>query len=76
MTKLIERNTTIPTRKTETYSTAADSQTAVDIHILQGERPMASDNMTLGRFRLDGIPPAPRGIPQIEVTFESTPTAS
>jgi molecular chaperone DnaK len=70
MTVMIERNTTIPVRKTETYSTAADSQTAVDIHILQGERPMASDNMSLGRFRLDGIPPAPRGIPQIEVTFD------
>ncbi len=70
LTKMIERNTTIPVRKTETYSTAADSQTAVDIHILQGERPMAGDNMSLGRFRLDGIPPAPRGIPQIEVTFD------
>jgi len=70
MTTMIERNTTIPVRKTETYSTAADSQTAVDIHVLQGERPMASDNMSLGRFRLDGIPPAPRGIPQIEVTFD------
>jgi molecular chaperone DnaK len=70
LTKMIERNTTIPVRKTETYSTAADSQTAVDIHILQGERPMANDNMSLGRFRLDGIPPAPRGIPQIEVTFD------
>ena len=70
MTKMIERNTTIPVRKTETYSTAADSQTAVDIHVLQGERPMAGDNMSLGRFRLDGIPPAPRGIPQVEVTFD------
>jgi molecular chaperone DnaK len=70
MTTMIERNTTIPVRKTETYSTAADSQTAVDIHVLQGERPMANDNMSLGRFRLDGIPPAPRGIPQIEVTFD------
>jgi molecular chaperone DnaK len=70
MTAMIERNTTIPVRKTEVYSTAADSQTAVDIHILQGERPMAGDNMSLGRFRLDGIPPAPRGIPQIEVTFD------
>ena len=70
MTRMIERNTTIPVRKTETYSTAADSQTAVDIHILQGERPMAPDNMSLGRFRLDGIPPAPRGIPQVEVTFD------
>jgi molecular chaperone DnaK len=70
MTKMIERNTTIPVRKTETYSTAADNQTAVDIHVLQGERPMAADNMSLGRFRLDGIPPAPRGIPQVEVTFD------
>jgi molecular chaperone DnaK len=70
MTKMIERNTTIPVKKTETYSTAADGQTAVDIHILQGERPMAGDNMSLGRFRLDGIPPAPRGIPQVEVTFD------
>ncbi|CAG0962315.1 heat shock 70kDa protein 1/2/6/8 [Anaerolineales bacterium] len=70
MTVMIERNTTIPVRKTETYSTAADNQTAVDIHVLQGERPMANDNMSLGRFRLDGIPPAPRGIPQIEVTFD------
>jgi molecular chaperone DnaK len=70
MTKMIERNTTIPVRKTEIYSTAADNQTAVDIHVLQGERPMANDNMSLGRFRLDGIPPAPRGIPQIEVTFD------
>ena len=70
MTKMIERNATIPVRKTEVYSTAADSQTAVDIHVLQGERPMAADNMSLGRFRLDGIPPAPRGIPQIEVTFD------
>ncbi len=70
MTKMIERNTTIPVRKTETYSTAGDNQTAVDIHVLQGERPMAADNMSLGRFRLDGIPPAPRGIPQVEVTFD------
>ena len=70
MTKMIERNTTIPVRKTETYSTAADNQTAVDIHVLQGEREMAGDNMSLGRFRLDGIPPAPRGIPQVEVTFD------
>jgi chaperone protein DnaK len=70
MTKLIERNTTIPVKKTEVFSTAADSQTSVDIHVLQGERPMAADNMTLGRFRLDGIPPAPRGIPQVEVTFD------
>ena len=70
MTVQIPRNTTIPTKKTEVFSTAADSQTAVDIHILQGERPMARDNKTLGNFRLDGIPPAPRGIPQIEVTFD------
>jgi len=70
MTVMIERNTTIPIRKTEVYSTAADNQTAVDIHVLQGERPMAGDNMSLGRFRLDGIPPAPRGIPQVEVTFD------
>jgi molecular chaperone DnaK len=70
MTPLIERNTTIPVKKTETFSTAEDSQTSVDIHVLQGERTMASDNMSLGRFRLDGIPPAPRGIPQIEVTFD------
>jgi molecular chaperone DnaK len=70
MTVMIERNTTIPVKKTETYSTAADNQTAVDIHILQGERPLAADNMSLGRFRLDGIPPAPRGLPQVEVTFD------
>jgi molecular chaperone DnaK len=70
MTKLIERNTTIPARKTETFSTAEDNQTAVDVHVLQGERPMAADNMSLGRFRLDGIPPAPRGMPQVEVTFD------
>ncbi len=70
MTVMIARNTTIPYKKAETYSTAADSQTAVDIHILQGERPMAGDNMSLGRFRLDGIPPAPRGVPQVEVTFD------
>jgi molecular chaperone DnaK len=70
MTKMIERNTTIPVRKTEVYSTAADNQTAVDIHVLQGERSMANDNMSLGRFRLDGIPPAPRGVPQVEVTFD------
>jgi len=69
-TTLIERNTTIPVKKTEMFSTAEDSQTAVDIHVLQGERPMAADNMTLGRFRLDGIPAAPRGTPQIEVTFD------
>jgi molecular chaperone DnaK len=70
MTKMIERNTTIPVRKTESYSTAADNQTAVDIHVLQGERSLATDNMSLGRFRLDGIPPAPRGMPQVEVTFD------
>ena len=70
MTHLIPRNTTIPTSKSETFSTAEDGQTAVDIHVLQGERPMAPDNMTLGRFRLDGIPPAPRGVPQIEVNFD------
>ena len=70
MTTLIERNTTIPIGESEVFSTAEDSQTAVDIHVLQGERPMAADNMTLGRFRLEGIPPAPRGIPQIEVTFD------
>jgi len=70
MTSLIERNTTIPIRKTEVFSTAEDGQTAVDVHVLQGERPMASDNMTLGHFRLDGIPPAPRGTPQVEVTFD------
>jgi molecular chaperone DnaK len=70
MTKLIERNTTIPTKKTEVFSTASDSQTSVEVHVLQGEREMARDNRTLGRFHLDGIPPAPRGIPQIEVTFD------
>ncbi len=69
-TPLIEKNTTIPTKKSQVFSTAADSQTAVDIHVLQGERPMASDNKTLGRFQLTDIPPAPRGIPQIEVTFD------
>jgi molecular chaperone DnaK len=69
-TKLIDRNTTIPTRKSEIFSTAADSQTSVEIHVLQGERPMARDNRTLGKFHLVGIPPAPRGIPQIEVTFD------
>ena len=69
-TKLIERNTTIPTRKSQIFSTAADNQTAVDIHVLQGEREMAADNITLGRFQLSGIPAAPRGIPQIEVTFD------
>lgn len=70
MTPLIDRNTTIPTSKSQVFSTAADSQTSVEIHVLQGERPMASDNKTLGRFILDGIPPAPRGVPQIEVTFD------
>ncbi len=70
MTKLIERNTTIPVQKSEIFSTAADNQTAVDIHVLQGERAMAADNMTLGHFRLEGIPTAPRGVPQVEVTFD------
>ncbi|MFH0883886.1 MAG: molecular chaperone DnaK [bacterium] len=70
MTRLIEANTTIPSKKTEIFSTAADSQTTVDIHVLQGERPMAADNKTIGRFQLTGIPPAPRGIPQIEVSFD------
>ncbi len=69
-TKLIESNTTIPTKKSETFSTAADNQPSVEIHVLQGERPMAKDNRTIGRFHLDGIPPAPRGVPQIEVTFD------
>ncbi|MBX5466268.1 MAG: molecular chaperone DnaK [Firmicutes bacterium] len=69
-TKLIERNTTIPTRKSEVFTTAADNQTSVEIHVLQGERPMAADNRTLARFHLEGIPPAPRGVPQIEVTFD------
>ena len=69
-TRLIERNTTIPTSKSQIFSTAADGQTAVDIHVLQGERPMAADNITLGRFQLTGIPPAPRGVPQIQVTFD------
>ena len=69
-TKLIERNTTIPTKKSQIFSTAADNQTAVDIHVMQGERDMANDNVTLGRFQLSGIPPAPRGVPQIEVTFD------
>ncbi len=69
-TKLIEANTTIPTRKSQVFSTAADSQPSVEIHVLQGERPMAKDNRSLGRFHLDGIPPAPRGVPQIEVTFD------
>ncbi len=70
MTRIIERNTTIPVRKSEIFTTAEDNQTAVDIHVLQGEREMARDNRTLGHFRLEGIPPAPRGIPQIEVTFD------
>ncbi len=70
MTKLIEANTTIPTKKSETFSTAADNQTSVEIHVLQGERPMANQNKSIGRFHLDGIPPAPRGVPQIEVSFD------
>ncbi|NMB75849.1 MAG: molecular chaperone DnaK [Myxococcales bacterium] len=70
MTRLIERNTTIPTRKSEVFSTASDGQTSVEVHVLQGEREMARDNRTLGKFMLDGIPPAPRGVPQIEVTFD------
>ena len=70
MTKLIESNTTIPTKKTEVFTTAADSQPSVEIHVLQGERPMATGNKTIGRFHLDGIPPAPRGVPQIEVSFD------
>ncbi|NLG36857.1 MAG: Hsp70 family protein, partial [Clostridiales bacterium] len=69
-TRLIERNTTIPTRKSQVFSTAADGQTSVEVHVLQGEREMAADNKTLGRFQLTGIPPAPRGVPQIEVTFD------
>lgn len=70
MTRLIEANTTIPTKRQEVFSTAADNQTTVDIHVLQGERPMASDNKTIGRFQLTGLPPAPRGVPQVEVTFD------
>jgi molecular chaperone DnaK len=69
-TPMIPRNTTIPTRKTETFSTAADSQTSVEVHVLQGERPLAAQNRTLGKFHLTGLPPAPRGVPQIEVTFD------
>jgi molecular chaperone DnaK len=69
-TRLIERNTTIPTKKSEVFSTAADGQTSVEVHVLQGERPMAGDNRTLGKFQLVGIPPAPRGVPQIEVSFD------
>ena len=70
MTTLIDRNTTIPTKKSETFSTATDSQTSVEVHVLQGERSMARDNRTLGKFHLVGLPPAPRGVPQIEVTFD------
>jgi molecular chaperone DnaK len=69
-TPMIPRNTTIPTKKTETFSTAADNQTSVEVHVLQGERPMAAQNRTLGKFHLTGLPPAPRGVPQIEVTFD------
>src|SRR5208282_4274814 len=69
-TPMIPRNTTIPTKKSEMFSTAADNQTSVEVHVLQGERPLARDNRTLGRFHLDGLPPAPRGLPQIEVTFD------
>jgi molecular chaperone DnaK len=69
-TPLIERNTTIPTRKSQIFSTAGDNQTQVEINVLQGERPMATDNKSLGKFILDGIPPAPRGMPQVEVTFD------
>src|SRR5690606_28392553 len=69
-TPLIERNTTIPAKKSQTFSTAADNQTQVEIHVVQGERPMAQDNKSLGRFILDGIPPAPRGVPQVEVSFD------
>ena len=69
-TPMIERNTTIPTKKSQVYSTASDNQTQVEIHVVQGERPMAADNKSLGKFILDGIPPAPRGVPQVEVTFD------
>src|SRR5579862_9413167 len=69
-TQMIPRNTTIPTKKTEMFSTAADNQTSVEVHVMQGERPMARDNRTLGKFHLTGLPPAPRGVPQIEVTFD------
>merc|ERR1712062_929428 len=70
LTKLIESNTTIPSKKSQVFSTAADNQPSVEIHVLQGERSMAKDNKTIGRFHLDGIPPSPRGVPQIEVTFD------
>ena len=70
MTRLIESNTTIPSKKSEVFSTASDNQPSVEIHVLQGERPLAKDNRTIGRFHLDGIPPAPRGVPQVEVTFD------
>merc|ERR1711941_124148 len=70
MTKLIDKNTTIPTTKNQVFTTAADNQPSVEIHVLQGERPMAKDNKTIGRFHLDGLPPAPRGVPQVEVAFD------
>merc|ERR1711967_199973 len=70
MTKLIEANTTIPSKKSQVFSTAADNQPSVEIHVLQGEKTMAADNKTIGRFHLDGIPPSPRGVPQIEVSFD------
>jgi molecular chaperone DnaK len=69
-TKLIEKNTTVPTARSQVFSTAADNQTSVEIHVVQGERAMAADNKSLGRFILDGIPPSPRGMPQVEVTFD------